>query len=271
MPPFSVLMSVYYKENPAFLQESLDSIFNQSLKPDEIVLVQDGPLTSELYDTIKKYSRLHPEIKSVVLAKNSGLGNALNEGLKYCSHDIVFRMDTDDIAKPNRFQTQLEFMASRPDISVCSSWVEEFEENINNIKGIKKVPQNHEDIFIYGKNRCPVNHPAVVFRKQDVINSGGYGQFPEDYSLWARMLMNGFKFHNIQESLLWFRSSKDVYKRRGGIKYLKAILKLNKEMYKIGYISYLQYSKLFIIRSIVSLVPNSLRSFVYKKLLRSSN
>lgn len=268
--PFSVLMSVYSKEHPAFLQQSLDSVFEQTLNPTEIIIVEDGPLNSDLYQTLDFYEKKHKNLKRIKLEKNQGLGKALNEGLNYCKFDLVIRMDTDDIAKPDRFEKQINYLIANPDISVCSTWLDEFVDDINHITSTKKLPTDHNEIYRYGKTRCPINHPAVAFRKKDVIISGGYGPFPEDYSLWGRMLVRGFKFHNIPESLLWFRTSKDVYHRRGGKKYLKAILKLNKELCDIGYISKSEYIGLFFIRTFVSLLPNSLRAFIYKKFLRSS-
>ncbi len=266
---FSVLMSLYAKERPNFLRESLNSVFNQSLPPDEVILVEDGPLTEELYSVVEEFSKNHPEMKVVSLPINGGLGHALNEGLKHCSHELVARMDTDDIAKFNRFQIQVSFMETHPEIDCCSAWIEEFFDSIDNIELIKKIPETHNEIFNYGKSRCPINHPAVIYRKTAVMDSGGYGPFPEDYYLWGRMLMKGYKLHNIQESLLYFRSSKDVYKRRGGWKYYQAILKLQREFRSLHYTSNQEYIRNITIRSVVSLLPNFIRSFIYKTFLRS--
>ena len=269
--PFSVLMSLYAKEKPEYFWESLNSIFNQTHKADEVILVEDGPLTTELYDIIKEFQKFHPELHTLSLPYNSGLGKALNEGLKYCSYDIVARMDTDDIAKNNRFEKQIEFMESHPEIDICSSWVDEFIGDTSNVISVKKVPQYHEEIYKFGKTRSPLNHPAVMFRKKSVIDSGGYGPFPEDYYLWGRMLVKGYKMYNFQESFVFFRISKDVFKRRGGWSYYKQILKLQKELKNISYISYTEYLKNIIYRTVVTLMPNSIRAFIYNKFLRSKN
>ena len=266
---FSVLMSLYAKERPDFLRKSLDSVFSQSLKADEVVLVEDGPLTDELYAVVKDYSSSHPELKIVPLPVNGGLGKALNEGLKHCSHELVARMDTDDIAKPDRFLKQVSFIESHPEIDGCSAWIEEFIGDQDNIVSVKKLPEHNDEIYRYGKSRCPINHPAVIYRKKAVIDSGGYGPFPEDYYLWGRMLTKGLKLYNIQESLLFFRSSEDVYKRRGGWKYYRAMLKLQKELHRISYTTYPEYLRNITIRTIVALIPNRLRAFIYKHLLRS--
>lgn len=269
--PFSVLMSLYIKERPAFLRQSLDSIFNQTLQPEEVVLVEDGPLTHELYDVIDEYKDKYPQIKVVPLLDNVGLGNALNIGLKECSYEFVARMDTDDVSKRDRFATQVEFMQNHPEISVCSAWIEEFYESIDNVVTIKKLPIEHEEIYAYAKKRCPINHPVVIFRKSDVMASGGYGPFPEDYYLWGRMLKQNYRFHNINQSLLFFRSSNDVYKRRGGWRYFQAISSLQKYFFKIGLLTYREYLYNMLIRSVVSLMPNCFRKMIYTHLLRGKN
>ena len=267
---FSVLMSLYSKEEPQNLTKSLESVLSQTLLPDEIILVWDGPITQELETISNRFASNFSQFKIVQLPSNRGLGGALNEGLKHCSNDLVLRMDTDDISKPTRFERQVAFMQNHPEIDVCSAWIEEFVDTPENISSIKKLPEHHEDIFQYGKSRCPINHPVVAFRKQAVLDCGGYGPFPEDYYLWGNMLNNGKRFYNIPESLLWFRSSADVYKRRGGWKYCKAICNVYIHLYRIGYITLPILTKNIVIRFVVSLLPNSLRQAFYSTILRKS-
>lgn len=266
--PFSVLMSLYAKERPDYLRQSLESIFAQSLRANEVILIEDGPLTNELYEIVNKFTEKHCELKVVPLPVNVGLGNALNEGLKYCSYDLVARMDTDDIAKPDRFLKQVSFMKLHPEIDSCSAWIEEFLDNKENVISVKKLPETSVEIYKYGKSRCPINHPVSIFRKKSVIECGGYGPFPEDYHLWGKMLVKGYKLYNIQESLLFFRTSDDVYKRRGGWNYYKAMLKLQRSLYNISYISYSEFIKNIMIRTVVALIPNKFRAIIYLKLLR---
>ncbi|MBD5196051.1 MAG: glycosyltransferase [Bacteroidales bacterium] len=267
---FSVLMSLYSKEEPQNLTKSLESVLSQTLLPDEIILVWDGPISQELERVSNRFASNFSQFKIVPLPSNRGLGEALNEGLKHCSHDLVLRMDTDDISKPNRFERQVAFMENHPEIDVCSAWIEEFVDTPDNISSIKKVPESHEDIFQYGKSRCPINHPVVAFRKQAVLDCGGYGAFPEDYYLWVNMLQKGKRFHNIPESLLWFRLSPDFYRRRGGWKYSKAICNVFIHLYRIDYITLPSLAKSLGVRSIVSLLPNSLRQAFYSSILRKS-
>lgn len=263
-------MSLYAKERPEFLCQSLDSVFAQSLPANEIVLVEDGPLSDELYDVLNKYESNHPELKRIALPINGGLGKALNEGLLYCSNDIVARMDTDDIAKPYRFEKQVNFMENHPEISACGSWIDEFVGSPNNVLAIKKVPENNLEIANYAKNRNPLNHPSVVFRKKDVIAAGNYEHFPlfEDYYLWARMISKGYRLHNLQESLIWFRTSPDMYKRRGGWHYAYNAVKFQIKLYQLGVISIIQMIRSSILRSVIYLMPNNIRSLIYTRFLR---
>lgn len=267
---FSVLMSLYHKERPDYLRQSLDSVFNQTLKPDEVVMVEDGPLTPELYSILDEYESVHPELKRIPLSVNGGLGKALNEGLKHCSHDLVARMDTDDVCFPERFWKQIHFMETHPDIGIISSWLDEFEDDITVIKSIKKAPATHKDIAEYIKSRSPLNHPAVMFRKEAVMNAGGYKHFPlfEDYYLWARMFKLGIHFANIQEPLVHFRTSANMFKRRGGWKYACDSAKFQWKLYELGIIGMLTAVKSSILRGAVSIMPNSVRALVYAKLLR---
>lgn len=267
---FSVLLSVYNKECPDYLSRSFDSLFEQDVLPNEIVLVKDGPLTKELDDVIDTNFKKYPILKIITLQKNQGLGNALNEGLKHCTYDYVARMDTDDICKPNRFEKQLSVFKNNPDVDVVSSWIDEFEDNITNVLSTRKLPETHSEIYAYGKKRCPVNHPVVMFKKSAVLEAGGYMHLPlfEDYYLWVRMLVNGAKFYNIQDSLLYFRTSPAMFMRRGGLKYAMTEVSFLWKMHKIGYVNLIPTIKSIIIRFTVRIMPNSVRGYIYKKLLR---
>lgn len=267
---FSVLISVYHKDNPAFFDQSLYSVFSQTRRADEVVLVEDGPLTPEQYKVVEKYQRIYSELKVIPIEKNGGLGKALNEGLKHCSYDIIARMDSDDVCKPNRFEKQVSFMKQNPEYDLVGSWVDEFYDDTEHISSVRCVPESHDEIYEYCKSRCPVNHPTVIFRKQAVLDAGGYltEYFPEDYFLWIRMLMNGAKFFNMQESLLFFRVSPDTIKKRGGWKYAIGEVHIQKMIYDIGFISYPSFVKNSIVRFTVRILPLWLRSLVYRNFLR---
>ena len=267
---FSVLMSIYYKEDPYNLSKSLDSIINQTCLPSEVILVMDGPLNDQLDKTIKLYQQRMPYLITVPLSENVGLGKALNVGLQSCSYPIIARMDTDDICKPDRFEKQLSVFKNNPDIDVVSSWIDEFEDDITNVLSTRKLPETHSEIYAYGKKRCPVNHPVVMFKKSAVLAAGGYMHLPlfEDYYLWVRMLVNGAKFYNIQDSLLYFRTSPAMFMRRGGLKYAMTEVSFLWKMHKIGYVNLISTVKSSVIRFTVRIMPNSIRGYIYKKLLR---
>lgn len=264
-------MSLYYKERHDYLRHSLESVFNQTLPPDEVVMVEDGPLTDELYNVLKEFEDKYPTLKRVPLPVNGGLGKALNEGIKYCSNELVARMDTDDICFPDRFERQIKFMESNPDIDVISGWLQEFEDTPANSKSIKKVPATHKEVEEYIKTRNPLNHPAVVFRVRPVNRAGGYQHFPlfEDYFLWARMYKNGSKFANIQSPVLYFRTSPEMFKRRGGIKYARDCVRFQWTLYRLGIIGKFAAIKASILRGGVYIMPNYIRKIIYTKLLRN--
>lgn len=266
----SVLLSIYYKEKAQYLEQSLNSILHQTLLPDEIIIIKDGPLTPELDKIIEEYSQKHSIFKVIPLSVNQGLGKALNEGLKYCSFELIARMDTDDIAKANRFEKQVRIFQHLPDIDVVGSWIDEFESDISNIISTRKLPKNHSKIYKFAKKCNPINHPTVMFKKSAVISAGGYQHFPlfEDYYLWIRMLLNGSNFYNIQESLLFFRTSLNVFKRRGGFKYAINEIKLRREMKRMGFISQMEFIKDLPLRFISRIIPSQIRFILYRKLLR---
>lgn len=270
MADFSVLLSLYAKERPDFLRQSLDSVFSQTARPSEVVLVEDGPLTRELECVVRDYESRFPELKVVKLPENRGLGMALREGMKHCTHALVARMDTDDVCFPTRFERQIEFMERNPEVDVCSSWMEEFCGDVSDVTAVKKVPETHGELAVYIKSRNPMNHPAVVFRKAAVERAGGYMHFPlfEDYYLWARMFGCGCRFHNLQECLLHFRTSPDMYKRRGGWRYAALSARFQFCLRRMGVVSWGQAVKSSMLRAAVYLMPNAVRAMVYKKILR---
>ena len=267
---FSVLLSLYAKECPDYLRCSLESILLQTKKAKEIILVKDGPLTQELDEIVNEYQTKIANLKVVFLSENKGLGRALNEGLNHCSYDLVARMDTDDVAKPDRFEKQMKIFQKYPDIDVVGSWIDEFEGDPSNVISIRKLPESHKEIWNYAKKRNPVNHPVVMFRKSAVLAAGGYKHFPlfEDYYLWVRMLLNGAKFYNVQESLLLFRTSSEMFKRRGGFKYACTEAKFQWHIHKLGFISFPETLMNICIRFGTRIIPNDLRGWIYKKLLR---
>lgn len=266
---FSVLMSVYKGENPNYLKQALDSIIEQSLQPDEIILIEDGPLTKELYQVITTYKKYYPIIKTYQFKENVMLGRALAKGVQLCSNNIIARMDTDDIALPNRFELEYQYLVAHPEISVIGGGIQEFNDN-NTLCARKYMPSIEKDIKIYIKYRNPLNHMTVMFRKEDVLHSGNYRHFPllEDYDLWNRMLAKGYKFYNLSDVLVRARTNQNRYNKRGGLKYCVTFIKLRYMQYRLGVLNKLELIKSLIGTMIMTLTPNWSRQIAYQFFLR---
>ena len=175
MEKYSVLMSLYKKEQSEFFRLALDSMINQTLKPDEIVLVEDGPLTPDLYAVIDEYTGKYPDLFTIVKNEtNLGLGLALNEGLKVCRNELVARMDTDDISKPTRCEKQVKRFMEKPDLSIVGAHIDEFSGDKSNVISQRKVPTTSTAIYDFAKRRSAFNHPAVMYKKSAVLKNGGY-------------------------------------------------------------------------------------------------
>jgi glycosyltransferase involved in cell wall biosynthesis len=268
---FSVLMSVYIKDSPLYLERALKSITtDQSLPAYEIVLVEDGPILDDCRSVIEQYKKDGvSKIKSVRLKDNLGLGAALNIGLNECRHDIVFRMDADDISMPERFQYQFDQIKNR-NCGVLGTIVAEFFESEQQPTGYRRVPLNHNEIVRFSRWRNPINHPSVAFRKNDVLSVGGYCDMKmfEDYYLWLRMLKAGVEINNLNVVLLKMRAGSEQHSRRSGIKYarneieflLKASrLKLLPPLYALANIAF---------KIPTRLVPRSILGYIYNQMLR---
>jgi glycosyltransferase involved in cell wall biosynthesis len=272
MKGFSVLMSVYKNDDPQDLKESINSLLKQTLIPDEIVIVFDGPVPDDIRNVVDSFTFAHAYLfKIVELPYNAGLGKALSIGLNSCSYDLVARMDADDIAKPDRFEKQISFMEEHPDTDLVGSWIEEFIDVVENVVSLRKVPETNQEIRKFSRLRSPFNHPTVVFKKNTIIEVGGYfdyGTF-EDYHLWARLVLNKKKCYNIQESLLYFRTSRDTYKRRGGWKKTMAEFQLQRYFLTIGFIDRTEFMRNVLSRGAARLVPNFVRKMLYKYVLSS--
>lgn len=268
---FSVLITVYAKERPDFFDTALHSIFDQTVPPTEVVLVKDGPLTPELEKVIEKYGSLYLDnLKIVALPENRGSGFASNKGMEYCSHELVARMDSDDISIPTRFEELLKVFADHPELDVVGSWIEEFSENPEVVDSVKSVPEYDAEIKRFAKSRNPMNHISVMFRNSAVTATGGYRdlRFCQDYDLWVRLIISGAKFYNIQKSLALCRTGDGLFKRRGTWYYIRKEIKLLYEFHKMGLYGYPFFLRNVLIRFAVRLMPNGMRTFFYRKFLR---
>lgn len=270
---YSVLMSVYNKESIDSLRESMDSVFNQTIICNEFVLIEDGPLTDELDSLIEKYKKKYNSILKIVkLEKNVGLGLALNRGITECRNELIARFDSDDISVKDRCEKQLREFVNNPNLDLIGSNHIEFVDSIKNKESYtyKNLPCSNEEIKKYARKRNPFSHSAVMYKKSKVLEAGNYRSYyyVEDYDLWVRMIKNNCICQNINEYLSYVKVSEDLYKRRGGIKYLKSLMKFKNEQLKTGFYSFGDYIKSSFAHIVVCLMPGSLRQLVYKKLLR---
>ncbi|MBT1443012.1 glycosyltransferase [Shewanella sp. JM162201] len=262
--PFSVLMSVYSKESSVFLNSAFQSIFDQTLKADEFILVKDGPLPDSLNECIERWIELL-NIKLVVLDVNVGLGNALNAGLENCSNDLVIRCDSDDLNLPTRFETQVNFMKNNPDVSASSSNVAEFNVTPGDCKRIRTIPCSPKRIKADVVSRNPMNHMATIFRKSSVTNVGGYMhlQYMEDYYLWIRLLAGGYKIENIDATLVFARVGNGMLSRRRGWDYAKSEYHLYNKLRKYKLSKYIYSELIFITRFSLRIFPARLLGHLY--------
>ena len=268
---FSVLMSVYIKEKPEYMRQCFDSLLAQTLPASEWVIVEDGPLTEAHYTVLKEYEDRFPGlIRRVSLEKNMGLGMALREGIQHCTYDLVARMDTDDICREDRFEKQVHLFEKNPGLDICSSHIKEFYDTPDVINATRMVPVDEQEILQYQKRRDSFNHMAVMYKKSAVLAAGNYQHalLMEDSLLWVNMMKNGARCANVDDYLVYARTGRDLYARRGGFSYFKKYRSGRKEIYKTGYISYWDYLYTLMVQLVVALLPNSVRRFVFNKLLR---
>ncbi len=272
-PKISVLMSVYKNDKPEWIELSVKSVVDQTVKPDEILLIVDGPVSDEIKNKINELEKEIKILKVNALEQNIGLGNVLKMGLPMTKNDIVARMDADDISKPDRFEKQLNYMIEN-DLDIVGSYIEEFSVDSNKIDSIREVPITMKDVEGYIKSRNPFNHMTVMMKKQKALEAGGYldMHYCEDYYLWCRMFLSGAKMGNIPESLVLARMNADTFRRRGGMKYFKSQKKLFKFMKQNKIINWFQYMKVTTSRFLIHvMMPGKLKEKIYKKHLRKKS
>lgn len=271
MEKYSVLMSLYKKEKPEYLKLAIESMLGQTVMPDEIVIVKDGPLTCELDEVVDSYKEKYPKLFTIVVSdENIGLGRALNLGLNNCRNELVARMDTDDISKPHRCERQLKEFENDQNLDLLGSSVDEFYSIPDEVVSRRVVPTEHEDIYEFAKKRSAFNHPAVMYKKSKVLSIGGYNDLRrnQDVDLFGRMLFSGCIAGNIEESLLYFRSNDDLAKRRKSWENTKSYIDTIKKFWKMGYASFGDYLMIAVAQTGMFLMPVKVQHWVYKTFLR---
>lgn len=270
---FSVAISVYNKDNPKYFDRALESIYiTQTVKPSEIVLVVDGPISNEINKVIEKYQDICGNtLKVIYLEQNCGLANALSIAIENSSYELIARMDSDDISVPNRFEQQLTIMNNNPNVDIVGGDITEFIDDEFNIVATRRVPCSDNDIKDYMKIRCAMNHVSVMYKKASVQNSGGYLDlfWDEDYYLWIRMLEHNCIMANTGTVLVNVRTGFEMYKRRGGRKYYLSEKYLQRYMLEKKIINYSTYVKNIAMRWILQIVvPDALRGWLFRQFAR---
>ena len=263
-------MSSYCKDNPEELALALRSIWDdQTVKPSEIVIVKDGPLTAELDSVIDGFAMTAP-VKIVPLPQNRGLGLALAEGVTHCTHELIARMDGDDISLPDRFEKQFAFMEQNPEVAICGGMIQEFCGSPDNIVSKRTLPQTDAEIRHFCKWRSPFNHMTVMYRKKTVLDAGNYQHFLfyEDYWLWARILQKGNRAANLPNILVNVRAGENMLKRRRGWRFFTSEIKLAKKLKSIGIINMSEMLRNMLFRAPARLMPGWLLAWVYNHFCR---
>lgn len=269
MTPFSLLLPIYHADNPAHLTRAFDSaVTEQTRQPDEVVLVRDGEVPLALEQVLNELTAASPvPVRRVDLAANVGLGHALDAGLAACAHDVVARMDADDISLPERFAVQLPVIEAGADL--VGSALLEFGEHEDDIVGTRTPPLGEEEIKRWARFADPFNHPTVVYRRAWVERSGGYRDLPlmEDYWLFARMIDAGARVANVAEPQVKYRIGAGAYARRDGWELLRSEIALQRHFRSMGFVSRSQYARNLVVRGGYRLVPERLRKAAYVRII----
>ena len=264
---FSVLMSIYHDEDMRHFNRAMQSIWDdQTIRPNEIILVEDGPLTKDLYRAIGNWKeKLGCVLKTIPIKENTGVGNAKHIGIEKCSNELIAVMDTDDVSLPSRFEKQLAVFDSQ-DIDVCGAWVGEFLEDEREVVSYRRTPECHEQIVAFAKSRSPVNHPTTMYKKTSVLSAGNYSKYKtsEDYNLFVKMIVDGSKIYNMQEPLVNMRIGNNQAARRGGLKNAVFEASIQKEFYKMEFISFYELCRNVLVGFVVRILPSSLMKVIFK-------
>lgn len=260
---FSVLMSLYVKEQPDYLEQCFESLVAQTVQADEIILILDGKITAELEQVIQKFSAILPLVV-IPLSENQGLGKALNFGLTQCRNAWVFRMDTDDICLPDRFEKQVAFIEKHPETIILGGQIAEFGQDIHDIISYRRVPTHHNALVKFTQQRCPFNHMTVAYQKETILASGGYEDLQEDYYLWIKLIALGKPVANLEDVLVYARVGNGMVNRRRGLAQAKAEWRLFKLKQKLGLQTISTGFATFVLRALPRLLPASLLGFIYR-------
>ncbi len=270
MEKYSVLMTIYTKDNPEYFSLALDSMVKQSYPPNEIVIVKDGSIAESLQNVIDEHISERVPIVQVQMSQNKGLGLALNEGIKVVKNELIARMDADDYSLPMRCELQVKEFEKNPKLDIVGCPVLEFVGTIDNVVGERKVPLTNDEIYKFAKKRDPFNHPTVMYRKSAIKSVGCYSDYRknQDTDLWIKMLSNGAVCMNLSEYLLRFRFDGDTYEKRKSWLNTKTLIEIRWRAFKSGFCSFIDFAEVAIMQMAIYIMPVGFQEFVYKNMLR---
>lgn len=271
MEKYSVLMSVYINDRATFVKKSIDSMLNQTIKPEQYVIVEDGELEEETEKIIDNYKKKYPDLFEIVkIEDNMGLANAMNMGIEHCRNELIARMDADDISLPNRCEEELGMFEKYENLSVCGCNIKEFDGEETNIKRLRVVPENYEDIVKFFRKRQPFNHPTVMMKKSVVQECGCYVNLrrKEDFDLFSRIVTSGYYVRNIAEPLYLYRADENNYKRRKSKENMKSAIYVYKKHWKRKGCSLFDFLIISLAEIVFLILPNKFMKIVSNKVLR---
>lgn len=270
-PPFSVVLPVYAGDDPGYLNEAIESTLSQTVMPSELVIVEDGDLTEQLYGVLNRWKQQYSSVvRRTYNESNRGLSRSLIKGVNKASHEYVARMDADDICLEDRFEKQLQYLTENDTVDVLGGYIREFSTDESTAETIREVPTTHAEIQQMAKFRNPMNHVTVLFRRESVIRAGNYRPVDrmEDYDLWVRMLLNGATFANIPDVLVRVRGGPEMYSRRGGLEYAREEIRMQREFRSWDFTNQVQFYRNLLLRTGLRFVPNTIRGNIYKLFAR---
>lgn len=271
---YSVLMAVYFKDEAKYLELAIDSMLNQTVKPEQFVIVIDGSVSESLGKIIEKYENMNPALFTIVKLKtNEGLANALNIGLQVCRNELVARMDADDISLPERCEKELKRFGEKKDLVICGCNIGEFCDIPQNIKQFRLVPSQYKEIVKFMRWRQPFNHPTVIFKKSKIIEVGMYPKLKrkEDFDLFSRILTNGFYAENLDDVLYLYRANDANYERRKSWLNVKSALEVYTLHFQRGGCYLIDYIIICFAEIFFFIIPPRVMQYISDRLLRKNS
>lgn len=272
---YSVLMTVYAREKPAYFEQAIRSMLFQTDRTDDFVIVCDGPLTPQLDAVISHYTQMEPELFHIIRCEeNLGSGTASRMGLLACKNELIVRMDSDDIAVSDRARVLLDAFRREPELAAVGGQMAEFVHDPAQVIGYRILPTEPEELRRYAASRSPLNNITVMLRKSAAIAVGNYSDIRtrEDYELWIRLLGNGYRIRNLDRVLAYARVGEDMYERRRGLEYSKYTVYTEKVLLEFGFINRLEYCFSLCARFVASvLLPKKLSYWLFRRFMRKSS